>query len=149
MCAKSRTGFVFTIAGCPLIWVSKMQTEIALLTMESKYVALSQAMRELIPLRTLVEVVHKGMGLVEQKAVTWAYLKVFEDNNGALTLANVPRMMPQSWHYAVKYHFFREYVHKGDIQILPIDTKVQLADCMTKGLPWEIFLAHRKLLCGW
>jgi hypothetical protein len=149
MCAKSRTGFVFTIAGCPLIWVSKMQTEIALSTMESEYVALSQAMRELIPLCTLVEVVHKGMGLAEQEAVTRVYSKVFEDNNGALTLANVPRMMPQSRHYAVKYHFFREYVRKGDIQILPIDTKVQLADCMTKGLPWETFSAHRKLLCGW
>jgi hypothetical protein len=46
----SRTGFVIMYAGCPLIWVSKLQTEGALSTTEAEYTALSQSMRELIPL---------------------------------------------------------------------------------------------------
>jgi Reverse transcriptase (RNA-dependent DNA polymerase) len=46
VCVKSRTGYVLTLAGCPLTWVSKLQTEIALSTLESEYIALSTAIRE-------------------------------------------------------------------------------------------------------
>jgi hypothetical protein len=43
VCVKSRTGYVITLGGCPVLWVSKLQTEIALSTLESEYIALSQA----------------------------------------------------------------------------------------------------------
>ncbi len=42
---KSRTGYVITYRGAPLLWVSKMQTQVALSTMEAEYIALSQSMR--------------------------------------------------------------------------------------------------------
>jgi hypothetical protein len=55
VCSKSRTGYLWLeLAGCPISWTRKLLTEIALLTMESDYIALSQAMRELIPLRQVV-----------------------------------------------------------------------------------------------
>jgi hypothetical protein len=47
---KSHTGFVILFASCPLLWVSKLQTEVALSTAEAEYIALSQAMRDLIPM---------------------------------------------------------------------------------------------------
>jgi len=53
--AKSRTGFVITVAGCPLMWVSKLQTEVSVSTMMAEYVALSQAMRDMLPLKRLVK----------------------------------------------------------------------------------------------
>ena len=37
----SRTGYVILYANCPIIWSSKLQTEIALSTTESEYIALS------------------------------------------------------------------------------------------------------------
>ena len=49
ICASSRTGFVVTFANCTLLWVSKLQTEIALSTLHSKYVALSHSVIALIP----------------------------------------------------------------------------------------------------
>ena len=48
-CVKSRTGYVITLANCPVLWVSKLQTEIALSTMESEYVALSTSCKDLFP----------------------------------------------------------------------------------------------------
>ena len=48
ICVKSRTGFLITLGKVPLIWGSRLQSEIALSTMESEYIALSQAMRELM-----------------------------------------------------------------------------------------------------
>ena len=52
---KSWTGYVITLAGCPLTWKSKLQTLIAVSTMEAEYIALSHCMRELIPLRRLTK----------------------------------------------------------------------------------------------
>jgi len=39
--ARSTTGFVFSFAQCPVIWGSKLQTEIALSSTEAEYIALS------------------------------------------------------------------------------------------------------------
>jgi hypothetical protein len=47
---KSRTGYVILYHGAPLLWVFKMQTQVALSTMEAKYIALSQSMQDLIPI---------------------------------------------------------------------------------------------------
>jgi hypothetical protein len=148
LCVKSRTGYVLMLANCPLVWVSKLQTEVAVSTMEAEYVALSQAMRDLIPLRELVKEVSVALG---KNAIVSGrtYSKVFEDNNGALTLATVPRMTPRSKHIAVKYHFFRSHVRKGDLKVIKVETTNQIADIMTKGLPKESFQKLRKLLAGW
>ena len=37
-----RTGYVILHMGCPVLWCSKLQTEIDLSTTEAKYIALSQ-----------------------------------------------------------------------------------------------------------
>ena len=51
----SRTGYVLMYAGCPINWVSKLQTEIALSTAEAEYIAFSQSLREVIPLMSMVK----------------------------------------------------------------------------------------------
>ena len=145
---KSRTGYILTLGNCPLLWVSKLQSEISLSTMESEYVALSTAMRDVLPMRRLVIAVAKAI-TGEDQVESIAHSDVFEDNNGALTLATIPRMTPRSKHYATKYHFFRQHVQNGDLKIHKIDTKEQLADIMTKGLPKETFTYLRDKLMGW
>ncbi len=51
----SRTGYVIMFAGCSVVWVSKLQTEVTLSTTEAEYIALRQAMRDLIPLLSLLD----------------------------------------------------------------------------------------------
>ena len=51
----SRTGYVINYSGFPILCVSKMQTEIALSTTVAEYIALSQGMRDLIPLREILQ----------------------------------------------------------------------------------------------
>ena len=63
VCVKSRTGFVILLGGCPLVWISKLQQEITLSTTEAEYVALSMAMRELIPQRELLKEIGRKMDL--------------------------------------------------------------------------------------
>ena len=42
-CVKSRTGFLITICGCPVLWQSKLQSETALSTMEAEIIALAHS----------------------------------------------------------------------------------------------------------
>ena len=51
----SRTGFVIRYAGCPVIWSSKLQTEISLSTAEAEYIAMSQALGEAFPVQRLAK----------------------------------------------------------------------------------------------
>ena len=56
--AKSRTGYIIILGGCPILWKSQLQTEISLLTLKAEYSALSASMGTLLPLRSmLLEVV--------------------------------------------------------------------------------------------
>ena len=75
--------------------------------------------------------------------------KVYEDNVACLKFARLPRLIPQTKHIAVPYHWFRSKVEQLEIVIEPISTSKQLADQFTKPLTSEKFLAGRKDLMGW
>ena len=149
-CVKSRTGFVICIANCPVIWSSKLQTDIATSTMEAEYNGLSMAMRDLLPFKRLFLAVARAVGLAKD-VFTKFNTTVWEDNNGALALAKLEagRMTPRSKHYAVKYHWFRSHLAPNSVEVEKIATDEQKADIFTKGLTWEKFREIRRLLCGW
>ena len=46
-------GYLIRLGGCPIIWRSKLQTLIAVSTMEAEYIAISMCMRELIQLKRI------------------------------------------------------------------------------------------------
>ena len=110
--ARSRTGFVVTFANCPLMWVSKLQTEIALSTLHSEYVALSHSVRALLPLKSLTKELIDNLGIDSEKLKFVSSSTIYEDNNGAVVVTTIPRMTPTSKHIAVKYHWFRQHVGK-------------------------------------
>ena len=138
------------MANCPVIWSSKLQVDIATSTMEAEYNALSAAMKSVLPLLELLKTVAKGAGVSDEQ-VTKFKTTVWEDNVGALTLANMEpgRMTPRSKFYAVKYHWFRSHLKPNRIEVVKIDTKEQRADILTKGLTQVTFEQVRRLLCGW
>ena len=143
----SRTGFVIFFCGCPITWVSKLQTEVALSTTEAEYIALSHSMRELIPFRNLVLEFQERLKYLP--TATNISCKVFEDNNRALKLANKPKFRPRTKYIGIKYHHFRDSVRRGDIEVLPIDTKEQITDIFTEELDRQTFEYLRHKLVGW
>ena len=76
-------------AGCPIIWTSKLQTQVTLSTTEAEYVSLSQSLREVIPVINLLEEL-KENNFILASTVHTVYCKAFEDNLGALELAKTP-----------------------------------------------------------
>ena len=149
-CVKSRTSFIITVANCPVLGMSKLQTETALSTMEAEIIALAHSCRELFPIIDLVVALGKAVGL-PTKDLTTMHVSIHEDNAGALILAKTvpPQFTPRSKHYAVKTHWFREQIIARSINLVKIDTKEQLGDICTKCLPQATFEYLRKKLMGW
>jgi histone deacetylase 1/2 len=146
---RSRSGFVITLGGCPVKWSSKLQTEIAVSTMEAEYISASTGMRTLVPLRNRLINVCSWLELSSPD--TAIVSTVWEDNNAAMYLAtsDPPRLTPRSKHIAIKYHWFRSHLKAGQIEMRHIESQQQLADILTKPLTFENFQRARKLLLGW
>ena len=143
----SRSGYVILYAGAPLLWVSKLQTEIALSTTEAEYIALSHSMRDLIPTKHLLHELANFFNIPAPDMVTSC--TVFEDNASARQLALCPKLRPRTKHIGIKYHFFRNHVQNGSIQVKFVPSDLQIADIFTKALPRPTFEQHRKALMGW
>ena len=146
--AKSRTAYIVMYAGCPIVWASKMQTDIALSTTESEYSALSEATREVLWLMGLMAEVKKRLvaGTIDIPTIRCT---VFEDYEGAKAMATVPKMRPRTKHINGRMHHFRGAVASGKIKIESIDTSDQLADIGTKPLAKDLFMRLRKEIMGW
>jgi hypothetical protein len=112
--------------------------------MEAEYIALSK------PLRIVLDEVSSALGL-KHDPHSFIRSTIFEDNQACLLLASSdpPKITPRSKSIAVKYHWFREQLFPGKIDIKPIASSEQLADIFTKPLLPTPFLYLRKLLLGW
>ena len=140
--AKSRQGFILSIYGMPLYWSSKMQTMITFSTAEAEYLALSSAARYAISISYLLDEINREFHPIS--STPQFVCSMFEDNTAALEIAKVPKMRPRTKHINVSYHFFRNEVEAGRLLILPVDTKDQRADILTKAVDEATLQRHRK-----
>ena len=135
---------------CPIAWTIKLQTEIAVSTMEAEYVAMSTAMRDLLPMMDIFHEVFTSIGLkeIDEQSIIST---VWEDNAGALKLGQIepPKITPMSKHYSLKYHWFREKLVIYKIQLKQISSEYQLADILTKELGKLKLQFIRKIFMGW
>ena len=146
--AQSRTGYIIFYGGCPIVWASKLQTEIALSTTEAEIISLSTSLRTVIPLMHITkEMKTRGYKVISTQPRV--HCRAFEDNNGAFELATVHKYRPRTRYLCTKLFHFKEYVEQKQITILPCDTELQTADIFTKALDKDTFERHRKSIMGW
>ncbi|KAL7457958.1 hypothetical protein ACHAWC_009470 [Mediolabrus comicus] len=148
-CVKSRTGFVITIANCPIMWKSSLQSKTALSTMEAEITALAHCMKELLSIMNLAKMFAEHYDLAPVK--TKMSITIHEDNSGALVLANTipPESTPRSKFYHLETVWFREQIVLHGIDVVEVSTTEQLGDIFTKGLTRVVFEYLRKKLLGW
>lgn len=146
--ARSRHGYIIKFMGCPIVWKSQLQQEIALSSTESEYTGLSYALREAIPIMGLIKEM-VDYGFIPKYRHPKVYCHVYEDNSGALEMAKVHKYRPRTKHLNVKLHHFRDYVDRGEIQLSPINSEDQEADYLTKPVPVHILRKLRHRVMGW
>ncbi|GFH50765.1 hypothetical protein CTEN210_07241 [Chaetoceros tenuissimus] len=146
---RSRAGYIIKFCGYPLIWKSQLMDCICLSTAEAEYYALSQAMRALIPVCTLLKEMCLSLNVPEFTNPDSILTTVHEDNQSALRLATEQRITSRTRFYLARYHFFWEHVRNGDISVIYCPTETQEADYLTKNLPEKDFVRIRELVQGW
>ena len=72
-----------------------------------------------------------------------AVVKLFMDNRSAIELAKNPVHHERSKHIDLRFHFIRECIEEGRVDIEHISTDGQLADVLTKSLGRVKFLEMR------
>ena len=135
----SRTGYVIMYANCPILWVSRLQTKIALSTADAEYIALSQALRDVIPLITLLKEVNTVFPVHVKTPTFVCQIHDHEDNQLCITMATSQKFTPRTKHIALKYHHFHSFVKDGRIKISYCRTTEQKADILTKPLADDLF----------
>lgn len=123
---KSTSGYLFTLAGSAVTWSSQRQSIVALSTTEAEYVSACEAAKEAIWLRLLLSDVGVTLNGPTQMQL---------DNQGSIKLIENPAFHKRTKHIDVRYHFIREKYESGEIDIVYVNSKAQLADIFTKGLP--------------
>jgi hypothetical protein len=89
---------------CPLVWCSKLQTGIALLTVEAEYIAMSHALREAMPVQKLVK--ENNCIFDIPNPITDICITCHEDNLSAIAMAESLKFTPWTKHIAINYHHF-------------------------------------------
>ncbi|CAK9820237.1 Retrovirus-related Pol polyprotein from transposon TNT 1-94 [Anthophora quadrimaculata] len=133
---RSRSGFVFILNGGPISWSSQLQKVVALSTAESEYIALAHGVKDAIWLRHMLN----------ELDVVCNIVPVFVDNQAAIKIAGNSENHKRSKHIDVKYHFTRDVVNRGEIEIKYVQSKEQLADIFTKPLQKQQFCYLREKL---
>jgi len=123
---RSIGGYIAIFAGGAISWSCKKQGSVALSSTEAEYMALIQALKESIWLQRLL----KELGRQAENAKT-----IYKDNQGAIALANNPEYHARTKHIDIQYHFVRECVENGDIELEYCPMADMVADALTKALP--------------
>ncbi|KAL1937681.1 hypothetical protein VTO73DRAFT_12956 [Trametes versicolor] len=120
-------GYVYTFDGGAVSWSAKKQNVVALSSTEAEYIGITHASKEAIWLRSLLgDLVHPDFA---SHAV-----RLFSDNKSAMDLARNNAFHARTKHIAIRYHFIREAVERGEVDLGYRCTEDMPADVFTKPL---------------
>ncbi|KAK7590538.1 hypothetical protein V9T40_002151 [Parthenolecanium corni] len=131
---KSTGGILIRVFGNPAIWICRKQNSVARASTYAEYVALADTVSELFSVVGI---------LANLKVKINKPISIFEDNSSAIVLANKGKFTKKGKHIEVAYKFVTDYILKGFITVLKIDSKRQIADILTKALSAEKFMELR------
>ncbi|GJZ52213.1 retrovirus-related pol polyprotein from transposon TNT 1-94 [Tanacetum coccineum] len=105
-------------------WSSKRQKSAAISSMEAKYIALSGCCAQILWMRS--QLTDYGFGFNK--------IPMYCDNKSAIALCCNNVQHSRSKHIDIRFHFIKEHVENGVIELYFVNTEYQLADIFTKAL---------------
>ena len=118
------------MAGNPVIWKSKLQSTISILTCEAEYAAIFEAVKDYAWIRNFLE----ELGYMPPGPIP-----VLEDNTGAIKWATDDGMTSGRRHVRVEYHYKVEKIQNGKVEIRHVPSDQNPADGLTKPLNTKSF----------
>ena len=126
---KSTTGGCHFLGGKLVSWTSKKQTSVSTSTAEAEYVSAASCCAQILWMKNQLT----------DYGVQYTKTPIFCDNTSAIAITQNPVMHSKTKHIDIRYHFIRDHVMKGDIELHFIPTDKQLADVFTKPLDEKTF----------
>jgi len=133
---KSMSGYVVLFAGGAVAWSAKKQSTIALSTAEAEYIAATHVAKQVLWHRTFCE----ELGFPQPTTST-----IFCDNQAAIAIAHHPEFHACTKHIDIAFHFLRDLIESGTIDIIYVPSCENLADLFMKGLARPL---HMELTYG-
>ncbi|CAL2226911.1 unnamed protein product [Prunus armeniaca] len=134
---KSTSGYAFSFGSGTFAWASVKQQSVALSTVEAEYMSAAEATSQAIWLRLVLE------DFGEEQTTTTT---LFCDSTSAIAMAKNPVFHQKSKHIDKKFHFIRDEIQKGVIELIYCKGEEQIADIFTKALHRDRFCYLRSLL---
>ncbi|KAE8690148.1 hypothetical protein F3Y22_tig00110925pilonHSYRG00035 [Hibiscus syriacus] len=117
---RSTTGYVYTLGGTAVSWVSQLQKIVALSTTEAEYVSVTKASKEMVWLQSFLE----ELGKKQENNVLYC------DSQSAIHLAKNPSFHSRTKHIQLRYHFIR--LEDVILKLEKISRAQNPADMLTK-----------------
>ncbi|GJV58785.1 retrovirus-related pol polyprotein from transposon TNT 1-94 [Tanacetum coccineum] len=132
---KSTSGGIQFLKDKLVSWSSKKQDCTSISTAKAEYVSLSACCAQVIWMRT--QLLDYGF--------RYTKIPIYCDSQSAIAISCNPVQHSRTKHINIRYHFIKEHVEKGTIELYFVGTEYQFADLFTKSLPKERFeyLVHR------
>ncbi|SYW84968.1 uncharacterized protein UHO2_06624 [Ustilago hordei] len=121
---RSTSGSVALVYGNPVAWKSATQKCMSLSTVEAEFIAAMEATCEVLFLKQLL----RSIGIATDTPT------VYSDNTGCIQVSKDPAQHWKLKHIDTKYHFIRNNIQEGRVQIKYVDTTRNLADALTKPI---------------
>jgi hypothetical protein len=127
-------GWCVTRAGGAVLWTAKRQKSVALSSIEAKFMAASEASKEVAWLEKLNIDLNKDRSKIPT---------LYCDNQGAVELIYNTKFHNRAKHIDIRYHHIRDdMVQKGKLEVIHIPGSEQPADVFTKQLPTQTVRKH-------
>nr|GEY04084.1 retrovirus-related Pol polyprotein from transposon TNT 1-94 [Tanacetum cinerariifolium] len=127
---KSTSGGAQFLGEKLVSWSSKKQDCTVLSTVEAEYVSLFACSAQVLWMRTQL----MDYGFHFNK------IPIYCDSKSAIAISCNPVQHSRTKHIAVRYHFIKEHVEKGTIELYFVKTDYQLADLFTNALLADRFI---------
>jgi hypothetical protein len=137
--SKSRSGYIFFMMSGPIVWQTGLQSVVAQSTAESEYIAANAVAREAEWVKIMYDDVVQGNYGTDKSLP----VNCFEDNQACITLALKFLVNKAVKHIRYRYHYVKQQVRDGIIQLSYIPSKDNVADLFTKVLGRIDFIRHR------
>jgi hypothetical protein len=126
---KSTSGTLQFLGDKIVSWSSKKQNCVSLSTDEAEYVAVASCCAQVLWMKTQLT----------DYGLKYDHIPIYCDSQSAIAIAVNSVNHSRSKHIDVRYHFLKDHIEKGDIELYFVGTDLQLADLFTKSLDEKRF----------
>nr|GEU33052.1 retrovirus-related Pol polyprotein from transposon TNT 1-94 [Tanacetum cinerariifolium] len=126
---KSTFGGIQFLGDKLVSWMSNKHNCTAMSSAEAEYVALSASCAQVMWMRTQLQ----------DYGFNYNKIPLYCDSQSAIAISCNPVQHSRTKHIHTRYHFIKEQVENGIIELYFVRTEYQLADMITKALPEDRF----------